>query len=194
MPDETAGVRASFDEPVTAREWWVVGEMALQAGDAAGAAAAFSASIALERGLGDGYVARARARAVLGERAGAEADLRIAELLVTQFENIGAVRLALADSADDLNRLRAGALPPRVIDQNFEGVLFAGRVASFDLLLPVRYPGPSRAVMSPWYDLAADYAASGDIDAAISVYRAILDYAPAQTEALDLINVLVGSA
>lgn len=194
MPDETASVRASFDEPVTAREWWVVGEMALQEGDAAGAVEAFSASIALERGLGDGYVARARANAALGDRALAQADLRVAELLVTQFENIGAARLVLADSADDLNRLRAQALPLRVIDQNFEGVLFAGRVASFDLLLSVRYPGPSRTVMSPWYDLAADYAASGNIDAAINVYRAILDYAPAQTEALDLLNALVGAA
>jgi tetratricopeptide (TPR) repeat protein/O-antigen ligase len=194
MPDEIAGVRASFAEPVTAREWWVVGEMALASGDAARAVDAFSASIALERGSGDGYVARARAYTALRERAKALDDLRVAELLVTQFENIGATRLALADPADDLRALRARALPLRVIDQNFEGVLFAGRVASFDLLLSVRYPGPSRAVMSPWYDLAADYAASGDIDAAINVYRAILDYAPAQTEALDLLNALVGAA
>ncbi len=194
MPDEIAGVRASFDQPVDAREWWVVGEIALQNGDAARAVEAFTASIALERGLGDSYVARARAYTALGDRASALADLRVADLLVTHFENIGAARLALADSTDDLRTLRAQALPPRVIDQNFEGVLFAGRVASFDLMLPVRYPGPSRAVMSPWYDLAADYAASGDIDAAINVYRAILDYAPAQTEALDLLNALVGSA
>jgi tetratricopeptide (TPR) repeat protein len=194
MPDEIDSVRASFDQPTTAREWWVVGEMALRADDAAGAVDAFTASIALERGWGDGYAARARAYAALGDRARARANLRAAELLVTQFENVGAVRLALADAADDLRALRARALPPRVIDQNFEGVLFAGRVASFDLLPSVRYPGPSRAIMAPWYDLAADYAAAGDIDAAISVYRAILDYAPAQTEARDRLGALLGAA
>ena len=84
-------------------------------------------------------------------------------------------------------------MPPRIIDQNFEGVLFGGRVASFDLLPEMRLPGPGSAVMQPWYDLAASYESTGETDRAINVYRAILERAPDETAARDALTRLTGS-
>jgi hypothetical protein len=42
----------------------------------------------------------------------------------------------------------------------------------------MRYPGPGAEAMQSWYDIAADYEANGDIEHAVQVYEAILDYAP----------------
>ncbi len=84
-------------------------------------------------------------------------------------------------------------MPPRIIDQNFEGVLFGGRVASFDLLPDMRPPGPGTAVLQPWYDLAASYLDTGETDRAINVYRAILDRAPEESTARAALDRLTGS-
>jgi hypothetical protein len=65
-----------------------------------------------------------------------------------------------------------------IIDQNFDGVLYAGRVASFRPLPEVRAPGPGAYAMQPWYDIANDFERAGQTEDAARIYRAILDYAP----------------
>lgn len=183
-------------EPATANDWWVIGENALTVtGDAQAAEAAFTQAIARlpDRSYGgDYYASRARARLTL-DPAGAQRDLDIAELIGTYSESPNAIRARLAASTVDQRRLWAAAVPPRIVDQNFEGVLFAGRVASFDTLPEMRLPGPGRPVMQPWYDLAESYLSSGETEQALNVYRAILDRAPEESEAREQIDRLVGN-
>ncbi len=170
------------DAAESAVEWWVVGEYALTVeGDARQAVTAFSKAVARDWQNGDYYAARARAELVTDPDA-AMRDLTIAELLGTRFEYPDAVRIALARSSQEIYELRARAVPPRVVSQNFEAVLF-GRVAQFDVLPAMRLPGPGRVAMQPWYDIAADYEAEGDFEGATRVYRAILAYAPDETGA-----------
>ncbi|HVU13940.1 MAG TPA: O-antigen ligase family protein [Phototrophicaceae bacterium] len=179
--------------PTRAADWWVVGQYALTVEhDPAQAESAFSNAIRLSTDgyTGDYYVSRARAR-VSSDPHGAARDLQIADLLGTYDESPNAVRAQLASSEDEQRRLLANAVPPQVIDQNFEGVLFAGRVASFDLLPEMKLPGPGHSVLQPWYDLAANYAAAGQTEQAANVYNAILERAPEETEARAL---LAGSA
>ncbi len=182
--------------PVTAEDWWVVGEYALTVeNDAAKANDAFTQAIAhhgVDGYLGDYYASRARARVTV-DAAGAARDLKIADLLTTFNESPNAVRARLAESPEAARRLLAAAVPPQVIDQNFEGVIFAGRVAGFDVLPEMRLPGPGRPVLQPWYDLAASYEAAGMTDAAINVYRAILDRAPEENDARAQMTRLGGS-
>lgn len=178
------------DPPATAADWWARGERALTLeGSPAEAEAAFSASLRLSRNDGDLFAARARARLALGDLDGAARDLDLAELLGTRYERPGVVRVALAERRGapplEIDRLRAEALPPRAINQNFEGVLFQGRVASFDVLPAMRLPGPGRAALRPWYDLAAARQAAGDPAGAALVLRAIADYAPGEPVAFD---------
>ena len=104
-----------------------------------------------------------------------------------------ATRAKLAPSGDAQRRLLSLAVPPQVIDQNFEGVIFAGRVAAFDILPEMRLPGPGRPILQPWYDLAASYESAGQTDRAINVYHAILDRAPEETDARDQLTRLGGS-
>ena len=123
------------------------------------------------------YASRARARVTI-DAVGAARDLNIAELLGTYNESPNAVRAKLAASPEAARRLLAAAVPPQVVDQNFEGVIFAGRVAGFEVLPEMRLPGPGRPILQPWYDLAASYESDGMTDQAINVYRAIVDRAP----------------
>ncbi|MEO8393644.1 MAG: O-antigen ligase family protein, partial [Chloroflexota bacterium] len=182
--------------PMTAEDWWAVGEYALTGeNDPLKANDAFTQAIAhhgVDGYLGDYYVSRARARVTL-DPAGAARDLNIADLLGTFNESPNAVRAKLAASPEATRRLLAAAVPPHVIDQNFEGVIFAGRVAGFDLLPEMHLPGPGRPVLQPWYDLAASYQAAGMTDQAINVYRAILDRAPEESDARDQLTRLGGS-
>jgi lipopolysaccharide biosynthesis regulator YciM len=141
----------------------------------------FDEAIVLNRTNGDYYVSRARAE-WMNEPEAAERDLKLAELLTTRFEYPNAVRIHLATEPDDIYRLRVNAVPPRVLNQNFEGVLF-GRAASFEVFLGMRYPGPGTQAMQPWYDIAAEYVAMNLFDRAINVYEAILDYAPVEVRA-----------
>ena len=178
------------EPPVTAADWWGRGERALALdGSPAEAVEAFSAAIRLSRSDGDLYAARARARLALGDLEGAARDLDLAELLKARHERPGVVRVARAEHRGapppEIDRLRAAALPPRVINQNFEGVLYQGRVASFDVLPSMRLPGPGRAALRPWYDLAAARQAAGDLAGAEIVLRAIADYAPGEPLAFD---------
>ncbi len=192
-PDQLAALVPT--DPTTSAEWWVAGEYALTVdGDAAAADAAFTQAIALRHDvfLGDMYASRARARLTLDPSAAAR-DVDAADLLGVTYESPNAIRAQLAGSLDARRRLLANAVPPRIIDQNFEGVLFGGRVASFDLLPEMRLPGPGTAVMQPWYDLAASYEATGEIDHAANVYRAILDRAPEETAARDALDRLTGN-
>ena len=171
--------------PETAAEWWVTGEYALSQGDAQKAEAAFTEAInrlTNSTYRGDYYASRARARLML-DPAGAARDLAAADLLGTYNESPNAVRAQLAHTLDEQRRLWKDAVPPQVIDQNFEGVLFAGRVASFNLLPEAHLPGPGHSVMQPWYDLAASYQATDQTEEAAKVYRAILDRAPEEQEA-----------
>ncbi len=182
-------------DPASADQWWVVGEYALTvADDAAAAEAAFSAAIArsADSSPGDFYAARARAR-LTSDPPGAAHDLNTAELVGTYYESPNAIRALLAASTEERRRLLAAAVPLRVIDQNFEGVLFGGRVAGFDLLPEMRLPGPGQSVMQPWYDLAADYLSGGLTDQAANVYRAILDRAPEEAAARAALDRLAGS-
>lgn len=152
-------------------------------GQTEAAVEAFSRAIEIDRANGDYYVSRARAE-WMENPAAAERDLNLGELLGTQFEYPNAARVNLVKTPDDIYRLRVTALPPRVLNQNFEGVLFT-RAAGFEIFTEMRYPGPGTEAMQPWYDIAADYEANGQLDRAINVYRAILDYAPDEARARD---------
>jgi tetratricopeptide (TPR) repeat protein len=169
------------EAPQTAAEWWVVGQDLLMKGEVETAVNAFSQAVSLNRSNGDYYVSRARA-AWMNDPEAARRDLDLGELLGTQYEYPNAVRVNLTKTPEEIYRLRAAALPPRVLNQNFEGVLFT-RAAGFELLGEMRYPGPGTQAMQPWYDIAAEHEANGQIERAINAYRAILDYAPDETQA-----------
>ena len=182
--------------PVSAQGWWIVGEYALTIEeDDAKADSAFSKAIRLNSDiyLGDYYASRARARISRNPQAAAR-DLNIAVLLGTYNKSPNAIRAQMATSPDEQRRLWAVAVAPRIIDQNFEGALFAGRVASFDLLPEMRLPGPGHSILKPWYDLAASYLADGQIQQATNVYHAIVDQAPEENEAQDQLSLLARSA
>lgn len=175
--------------PSTAAEWWVAGENALQMGDAVTAVAYFDEAIALSPRNGDYYTSRARAQLQTDPEA-ALRDLDFAYLLVTRYEQPLAVRAELVDDADEARLFRARALYPRILRQEFAAVLYGGRMAMFDLYPAMRYPGPGREMMQPWYTVADDYVAVGDVEAARQVYEAILDYAPDETEASEQLRNL----
>jgi tetratricopeptide (TPR) repeat protein len=173
-------------EPQTAAEWWVAGENALTVNqNAENAVAYFGEAIRLAANYGDYYVSRARAT-YQSDPVGAKHDLDIATLVGTSAEYPNAIRAEMATSADDAERLRANALPVRTALQEFAAVLY-GRPATFDVLPEMRAIGPGRAAMQPWYQIAADRLAAGNIEGAMNAYRAILDYAPDEQEARDLI-------
>jgi tetratricopeptide (TPR) repeat protein len=119
------------DAPVTVADWWVVGQAALDEGDAAGAEGAFTQAIALSPRDGDLYASRARARAIT-DRAAAQRDLMLAELLGVVQENLNDVRLLLTDDPAERERLIA-ASTQRTVSQAFAAVVY-GRPAAFDVL------------------------------------------------------------
>lgn len=179
-------------EPQTAAEWWVVGEYALTVDlDSQRAAEAFSEAIRLNPTNGDYYASRARA--LLGTDAdAAQRDLNTARFLGTRYEYPNAIEVQIAASEGERQRLRINALPVRIQSQEFEGVLFAGRRAGFDLLPSMRLPGPGAAALTPYYDLGAEFEAVGRTDDAITVYRYILDLAPEETAAREALARLGG--
>ena len=170
------------DAPESAAEWWVVGEYALTVeNDPARALEAFNEAIDRDRLNGDYYASRARVQMESDPQTAAR-DLNIAELLETRFEYPNAARARLATAPEEIYQWRVLGVPPRIVSQNFEAVLFS-RIAQFDVLPTMRLPGPGRAAMQPWYDIADVYEGEGDIAGAARVYRAILDYAPEETAA-----------
>lgn len=201
FPERRAGLVPA--EPATADEWWVVGQHALMVeGDPQAAYAAFSEAVGVNpnREIGEYYAARARAGAELGADAweGVRRDAAMAELLVTYQEHPAAALAALAEAegvtGDALRRLRAVATPSLVVDQNFEGVLFGGRVADFRLPPALQPPGPGPAAFAPAYAIAAGDEAAGDIDAAINVYRFIVETAPDEAHAAERLAELAAAA
>lgn len=171
------------DEPQSAAEWWVAGEYALTVeGDAASARDHFSQAILLAPGNGDYYVSRARATWRDDPQA-ALRDLDIARFVGTRYEYPAAVQRRLVDGADEFERLSIQAVPLRAQSQNFEGVLFGGRVAGFMPFPSGNFPGPGNAIMQPWYDLAVYYREQGNVERTLIVYEALLRVAPEELPA-----------
>jgi tetratricopeptide (TPR) repeat protein len=176
-------------DPSTAAEWWIMGEAALQNGEAEAAVKAFDRAIQLHRTNGDYYVSRGEAKIELNDREGAERDLDLAQLLGTLDEYPNVIRAALINDPAEQEQLQIEALPPRRVPQEFAAVLY-GRPATFDLPPAMRPPGPGHEAMQPWYEIAETAVQQGDISRARNVYRAILDYAPDETEAARLLAEL----
>jgi O-antigen ligase/tetratricopeptide (TPR) repeat protein len=165
------------ETPITTPEYWVAGEYALTVEqDAQKAQEYFTQAIELAPTIGDYYASRARATLETAPSA-ARRDLDLASLLGTFAEYPNAIRAKMANSQEEANRLRANALPPKTILQEFAGVLY-GRPAQFDVFTQMQAVGPGRAAMQPWYELAENYETGGDRGSAIRVYQAILEYAP----------------
>lgn len=178
------------ENPQTAAEWWLVGEHALTIeNDLQKAQDSFTEAIQLSPANGDYYASRARAT-LETDAISAQNDLNIARFLGTRYEYPNAIKISLSSELEEINNLRILALPPRVQTQNFEGVLFGGRSGNFSLFPLVRFPGPGEDAMQPWYDLATDYEANENIDAAIRVYKAILNYAPDEIHAREALEHL----
>lgn len=167
------------DEPISADDWWVIGEHARLNGDDSAALAAFDRAVQLDPTNGDFYVSRAR---VQSDSAAAR-DLNIARLLGTWLSSPNAVAAEIATTPEERREWQRASVPPRIIDQNFEGVLYGGRVGSFEAFPQMRPLGRGTAVLQPLYDLAAAYEAEGQPQNALTVYRAILDAAPEETAA-----------
>jgi O-antigen ligase/tetratricopeptide (TPR) repeat protein len=174
-------------EPENAAEWWVAGEYALSVeNDTEKATRSFGEAIRLDPSNGDYYVSRAQATYSHDPDA-ARRDLDIAELLGTVAEYPNAVRAAMATSDEERERLLANALPPRQVLQEFAAVLY-GRPATFDVFPGMRGVGSGRDAMQPWYTIAEKRLAAGDFEGAMNAYRAILDYAPDEQEALNALS------
>jgi tetratricopeptide (TPR) repeat protein len=135
--DPERAVQLVPDNPQTAAEWWVVGEHALRVEqDAAKAAQAFGEAIQRARSNGDYYVSRAWAT-YQSDPTAAKRDLDIATLLGTSTEYPNLVRAEMATTPEEAARLRANAIPGRVVLQEFAGVLY-GRPALFDVFPEMR--------------------------------------------------------
>jgi tetratricopeptide (TPR) repeat protein len=189
--DPTAAAALVPAAPASAAEWWTAGETTLRTGDTQAAAAAFTEAIRRSPGSGDYYAARARATWETSPEA-ARRDLDTAALLGTLFEYPNATRALLAPTPEAGEALLATALPPRTQTGEFAAVLY-GRPATFDVLPEMRLPGPGRVAMQPWYTLAQRAFEGGDNATAENVYRAILDYAPEETEARAALEALESS-
>ncbi|MBZ0283581.1 MAG: O-antigen ligase family protein [Anaerolineae bacterium] len=178
-------------KPITAAEWWVTGEYALTIeNNLAVAENAFTQAIQFAPTNGDYYVSRARATYATNP-ASADRDLKLATLLGAYAEYPNAVWAEFATTPQEAERLRANALPPRQVVQEFSAVLY-NRSANFDLLPEMRRIGPGRAAMQPWYTIAEMRLAAGNTSGAINAYRAILDYAPDETQAREQLTILQG--
>lgn len=177
-------------EPMTAADWWTVGEYMLTVeNDTQAAVEAFSEAIQRAPAIGDYYASRARAEITV-DPAAAERDLNIATLLGTAYEYPNVIRALIALSPTAREMLLANALPPRQVLQEFAAVMYGRSVALFDVFPEMRRIGPGRAVMQPWYEIAEARIAVDDIEGARRVYRAILDYAPDEEGAREVLNSL----
>jgi len=176
--------------PVTAAEWWIAGEYALTVEHRPEAASsAFSKAIASEPTNGDYYASRARAEAAIDPNA-ASRDLNIAQLLGVLYEYPNAVRAQLSSTSAEREMFLANALPPRLVLQEFAAVMYGRSVALFDVFPEMQRIGPGRDAMQPWYEIAGALIEVDDLEGARRVYRAILDYAPDEVEARELLNSL----
>ena len=173
------------DEPTTAAEYWVAGEHTLTVqNNPERAAAYFDQAVSMRPKDGDYYASRARAT-LRSDPDAAQRDLDIADLLGTSYEYTDAIRLNLVTDPEQIERLRISAVPPRVIDYSFAGVLYGGRIGPFEPLPEMRFPGPGRDAFDPWYALAEEAERAGDSERAAVIYEAIYNYGPGETEARD---------
>ena len=180
--------------PTSAAEFWVAGEYTLNVeNDPSTAADHFSRSIALGPTNGDYYASRARATRE-SDLSAAQRDIDLATLLGTTFEYPYLIRAQLTENPDEVRLLLATSLRPRSVPQEFAAVLYGGRMSNFDLFPEMRYPGPGREAMQPWYTLAEQFLAEDNTEQAITVYQAIVDYAPDETEARDQVTRLEAEA
>jgi O-antigen ligase len=166
-----------------ASDAWVIGEDALLRGDPVLAEMAFDAAVRLNRRSGDYAASRARAQIAL---ASADlpippdvtpelinADLALATLLGTTYESVNAIRAGIARDDAERVRLLANAVPPLIVDQNFEGVSFGGRVVGFMPVEAMSKPDLGVSQVQPWVELEALYRAAGNVRAADTV-RALI--------------------
>jgi O-antigen ligase/tetratricopeptide (TPR) repeat protein len=177
------------EDPESPVDYWVAGEYArIVENDPQKAVSLFSQAIEFSTTRGDYYVSRARAYVSLDADA-AQRDLNMGRFLgVTQI-TANSVWAELAETEEEANRLYAESLPPRIVWQSFETVLY-GRSARFELLPEMRFPGPGREAMQPWYTIAEIDRNSGDIEHSCTVYRAIMNYAPDEAEAQEWLEIL----
>ena len=201
FPERRAGLVPA--DPQTADDWWVVGQHALTVdNDAQAAWDAFNQAVRVNpnREFGEYYAARARAGAALGPEAWEQArrDAAMAEILYTLQEQPAAAlaQIGAAEglTGDALRRLLANAAPPLVVSQNFEGVLFGGRTADFQLPPALRPPGPGVAILAPLFALADDYWQAGEVERVANVFRYILELAPEETRAAEDLSKVAGAS
>lgn len=186
VPEEAAEIVP--ENPRNAAEWWVVGQYQLTIENNMGAAnSAFTEAISLAPDNGDYYVSRARTQSDVEL---ASHDLDFAQLIGTTYEYPNAVRAELTDDADEALSLKLNAIPARGISQEFASVMYGGRPAKYDIVRPMRFPGPGREVLTPWYEVAAVLEAGGDVERAIKAYELILDNAPFEAEAAERLEAL----
>ncbi|MGB7338968.1 MAG: O-antigen ligase family protein [Phototrophicaceae bacterium] len=179
-----------LSSPETAADWWIAGEQFLTVdNDRDAAISAFSNAIDLDPDNGDYYASRARAIG-MDDRESALRDLQIARFLGTRDEYPNIIEANLTTDPDERNTLRMNALPPFGLLQGFDAVVFSGRVAQFVPYDAVRIIGRGDVALQTWYDLAADYEASGDRDAAQQIYRLIRLHAPEDDRAMQALERL----
>lgn len=171
---------------------------AMRAADAETAVMAMDRAVSSAPNYGDYAAARAqvmipllRDNATLAEF---EFWLKRAQALRTVYELPDRIRLEAAQALnlpfEQLEPYLLGAVPPRILAQNFEGVLFGGRTAAFMLYPEMQLPGPGYSYMEPWYLAAAHAESVGDTERARELYRAILDYAPDERAAAERLAAL----
>ncbi len=120
--------------PQTGAEWWIIGEHALRfENNPQKAIEAFTNAINRDGQNGDYYAGRARAKIALGEDA--TVDVNTASLLPRRFESVALIRADMAEQAGDMEvaqKLRESA-QSRTVGGEFAGVLYHGRIGTFDL-------------------------------------------------------------
>ena len=178
------------DNPETAPEWWITGEYDLTVdNNPERAITAFSNAIALNPGQGDYYASRARALSHIEPESAIE-DLERARFSGTRNEYPNIIEANIIADADKIERLRLSALPPLLLSNEFEGVVFSGRQAQFLAYDSVRFIGRGEPIMQVWYDLAMGYEATGDVEMAIQVYQTIALYSPEDERAIEALERL----
>lgn len=187
LPDEAAALVPQ--NPQTAAEHWISGQVAYTQGDMATAATHFDRAVQLAPTRGDYYASRARAT-WMTDPDSATRDLLLADLLAPKAESPNWIRAQMTDAPQMRRDFLARAVTPRSIPYEFSGVLYNGRYTPWDVVRALRFPGPGHALMQGWYALAEMAEAQGDTDYAAYVYGVILDNAPDETEAAQQLNRL----
>ncbi|MBW4436404.1 MAG: O-antigen ligase family protein [Pleurocapsa minor GSE-CHR-MK-17-07R] len=189
LPDRLDDLPAPLGERTG--EAYVAGRVLLAQGDAEGAQAAFSDALSLSPGSWQYALWAARANlAATGDTLLTPAGddfLRHAELISQRLDGANAVRaLQTSLTREARLRLQLTSLPPVVVDQNFEGVLFNGRVGNFQVYPEMRRPSVGEEAVAPALDAAELVAASGETDFALNIVRAVLEISPESPHALAL--------